>query len=139
MLGLSFKMLLYSIKVLYVVMVAASAINMSYSFSASTSLIPRVTQVLSVESKPSSALSMTHPTAAQSEPKAVPKIIQGGMGVRISSWRLAREVSKKGGLGVVSGTAMDVIFVRTLQDGELLSVIVIVCIVPYFCEVFYLV
>ena len=47
-----------------------------------------------------------------------PKIIQGGMGVRISSWKLAREVSKKGGLGVISGTAMDVVFVRTLQDGE---------------------
>ena len=50
--------------------------------------------------------------------KTLPKIIQGGMGVRISSWNLAREVSKKGELGVISGTAMDNIFVRTLQDGK---------------------
>mmetsp|Transcript_3424 Transcript_3424/g.7540 ORF Transcript_3424/g.7540 Transcript_3424/m.7540 type:complete len:631 (+) Transcript_3424:674-2566(+) len=47
-----------------------------------------------------------------------PMIIQGGMGVRISSWNLAREVSKRGGLGVISGTAMDIIFVRELQDGD---------------------
>ena len=40
------------------------------------------------------------------------------MGVRISSWNLAREVSKMGELGVISGTAMDVIFVRELQDGK---------------------
>ena len=48
----------------------------------------------------------------------LPRIIQGGMGVRISSWKLAREVSQKGELGVISGTAMDTILVRTLQDGE---------------------
>lgn len=48
----------------------------------------------------------------------LPRIIQGGMGVRISSWKLAREVSKKGELGVISGTAMDTILVRTLQDGK---------------------
>jgi len=50
--------------------------------------------------------------------KPLPKIIQGGMGVRISSWKLAREVAKRGEMGVISGTAMDVIFVRTLQDGD---------------------
>jgi len=48
----------------------------------------------------------------------VPRIIQGGMGIRISSWQLAREVSKKGELGVVSGTAIDTVFVRTLQNGK---------------------
>ena len=48
----------------------------------------------------------------------LPRIIQGGMGVRISSWKLAREVSKKGELGVISGTAMDTILIRTLQDGK---------------------
>lgn len=80
--------------------------------------------------------------------QTLPKIIQGGMGVRISSWKLAREVSKMGELGVISGTAMvsyylfllatcciisqhqtyyspfklqDVIFVRTLQDGKYLA------------------
>ena len=50
--------------------------------------------------------------------KTLPKIIQGGMGVRISSWKLAREVSRRGEMGVISGTAMDNIFVRTLQDGK---------------------
>lgn len=53
----------------------------------------------------------------QSQAK-VPKIIQGGMGVRISSWQLAREVSRKDQLGVISGTAMDTILVRSLQDGD---------------------
>jgi NAD(P)H-dependent flavin oxidoreductase YrpB (nitropropane dioxygenase family) len=48
----------------------------------------------------------------------VPHIIQGGMGVRISKWELAREVSKKGELGVVSGTAMETILVRELQHGD---------------------
>lgn len=47
-----------------------------------------------------------------------PKIIQGGMGVRISGWKLAREVARKGQLGVISGTAMDTVFVRILQDGD---------------------
>lgn len=40
------------------------------------------------------------------------------MGVRISSWKLAREVSRKGQLGVISGTAMDTILLRSLQDGD---------------------
>ena len=40
------------------------------------------------------------------------------MGIRISKWELAREVSKKGELGVVSGTAMDTVLVRELQDGD---------------------
>lgn len=51
-------------------------------------------------------------------PAKTPKIIQGGMGVRISSWNLAREVSRKGQLGVISGTAMDTILLRSLQDGD---------------------
>lgn len=49
---------------------------------------------------------------------ALPTIIQGGMGVAVSSWRLAREVSRAGQLGVVSGTALDAVLVRTLQDGD---------------------
>ena len=40
------------------------------------------------------------------------------MGIRISKWELAREVSKKGELGVVSGTVIDTILVRELQDGD---------------------
>lgn len=48
----------------------------------------------------------------------VPRIIQGGMGIRISNWKLAREVARKGELGVISGTAMDVAMVRELQNGD---------------------
>ncbi len=48
----------------------------------------------------------------------LPRIIQGGMGVSVSNWRLARTVSMLGQLGVVSGTAMDTVIVRRLQDGD---------------------
>jgi len=47
-----------------------------------------------------------------------PKIIQGGMGVGISSWQLAREVSRLGHLGVVSGTGLDTVIIRSLQRGD---------------------
>ena len=40
------------------------------------------------------------------------------MGVAISGWRLARSVSVLGQLGVVSGTALDVLLARRLQDGD---------------------
>ncbi|MBT8405547.1 MAG: nitronate monooxygenase [Gemmatimonadetes bacterium] len=40
------------------------------------------------------------------------------MGVGVSNWRLARTVSTNGGLGVVSGTGLDSLFVRRLQDGD---------------------
>ena len=48
----------------------------------------------------------------------LPKIIQGGMGVGVSNWRLAQTVSRLGQLGVVSGTALDSLFVRRLADGD---------------------
>lgn len=47
-----------------------------------------------------------------------PLIIQGGMGAGVSSWHLAKEVSRFGHLGVVSGTGLDQIFVRRLQIGD---------------------
>lgn len=40
------------------------------------------------------------------------------MGAGVSGWRLARAVSKAGHLGVVAGTALDVILVRSLQLGD---------------------
>lgn len=40
------------------------------------------------------------------------------MGVGVSNWRLARAVSSTGQLGVVSGTALDQVFVRRLADGD---------------------
>jgi NAD(P)H-dependent flavin oxidoreductase YrpB (nitropropane dioxygenase family) len=46
-------------------------------------------------------------------------IIQGGMGVAVSGWSLARAVSRLGQLGVVSGTTLDTVFVRRLQDGDI--------------------
>lgn len=48
----------------------------------------------------------------------LPTIIQGGMGAGVSSWRLAQAVSQLGQLGVVSGTALDLILARRLQDGD---------------------
>ncbi|HZU58509.1 MAG TPA: nitronate monooxygenase [Actinocrinis sp.] len=49
---------------------------------------------------------------------AGPKIIQGGMGVAVSGWPLARAVSMTGQLGVVSGTALEVVCARRLQRGD---------------------
>lgn len=48
----------------------------------------------------------------------MPKIIQGGMGVGVSNWRLAQAVSRLGQLGVISGTAIDQVLVRRLADGD---------------------
>lgn len=69
---------------------------------------------------------MTLPPAQTSQPNPaltppgtpLPRIIQGGMGVAISDWRLAKAVSLAGGLGVVSGTGIDNLLVRRLQDGD---------------------
>lgn len=47
-----------------------------------------------------------------------PVVIQGGMGVAVSNWRLAKAVSECGQLGVVSGTFLDNVMARRLQDGD---------------------
>ena len=47
-----------------------------------------------------------------------PAIIQGGMGAGVSDWRLANSVASYGQLGVVSGTAIDLILARRLQVGD---------------------
>lgn len=56
------------------------------------------------------------------EPEAVmthrPSIIQGGMGVAVSGWQLASAVARAGELGVVSGTALDMVLARRLQLGD---------------------
>ena len=49
---------------------------------------------------------------------SLPSVIQGGMGVAVSSWPLARAVAATGQLGVVSGTALDAVLARRLQDGD---------------------
>lgn len=49
------------------------------------------------------------------------RLIQGGMGVYVSNWRLARAVAtaRAGATaGTVSGTALDVVYVRLLQLGD---------------------
>lgn len=48
-----------------------------------------------------------------------PRLIQGGMGIAVSNWVLAKSVSQLGHLGVVSGTAINSVLVRRLQDGDL--------------------
>ncbi len=40
------------------------------------------------------------------------------MGVGVSNWRLAQAVSRLGQLGVVSGTGLDQVLARRLQDGD---------------------
>lgn len=47
-----------------------------------------------------------------------PVIIQGGMGVAVSDWRLARAVAMQGQLGVVSGTGINNVLIRRLQQGD---------------------
>lgn len=49
----------------------------------------------------------------------LPQIIQGGMGIGVSNWRLAKAVSRLGQMGVVSGVAIDSVFARRLQLGDL--------------------
>lgn len=49
----------------------------------------------------------------------LPVIIQGGMGIGVSGWPLARAVAQQGQLGVVSGTALDNVLIRRLQDGDI--------------------
>lgn len=53
--------------------------------------------------------------------ESLPLVIQGGMGVGVSNWRLARAVSALGQLGVVSGAGLDLIIARRLQDGDVLG------------------
>ena len=57
------------------------------------------------------------PSPALSGPR-LPSVIQGGMGVAISGWELARAVSRTGQLGVVSGTALEIVCARRLQLGD---------------------
>jgi nitronate monooxygenase len=57
-------------------------------------------------------MSELHPRSTRDQPW----LIQGGMGIAISGWPLARAVARAGQLGVVSGTAIDNVFVRRLQD-----------------------
>lgn len=48
----------------------------------------------------------------------LPLVIQGGMGIVVSGWKLANAVARTGQLGVVSGTALDLVYTRLLADGD---------------------
>jgi nitronate monooxygenase len=56
---------------------------------------------------------MTQPTGI-----SLPLVIQGGMGIGVSNWQLAHAVARQGHMGVVSGTCIDSLFIRRLQDGD---------------------
>lgn len=47
-----------------------------------------------------------------------PEIIQGGMGIAVSGWKLANAVGRAGQMGIVSGTVIDVVHTRILGDGD---------------------
>lgn len=50
--------------------------------------------------------------------RPLPPIVQGGMGIAVSGWRLARAVALEGHVGIVSGTGIDLVLVRELQNGD---------------------
>ena len=58
------------------------------------------------------------PVSAPALRRPLPRVIQGGMGVAVSSWQIAASVARAGELGVVSGTALDLVLARRLQDGD---------------------
>ncbi|ROQ95697.1 nitronate monooxygenase [Streptomyces sp. 2132.2] len=68
--------------------------------------------------QPPTPLPAARTPAAGPAARRRPWLIQGGMGVGVSGWRLARAVSREGQLGVVSGTALDVVLARVLQTGD---------------------
>jgi len=74
---------------------------------------PLLSQAISLRSKVSTSSKVIH-----SQRMKFPQIIQGGMGAGVSDWRLARSVSLQGQIGVVSGTAIDLILTRRLQMGD---------------------
>lgn len=61
---------------------------------------------------------MTSVAPSKAKSAQLPGIVQGGMGVGISGWELAKAVSLQGGLGVVSGTILEVVMARRLQLGD---------------------
>ena len=74
-----------------------------------------------VSSPPSALHALRAPEVrlgAAPAPRPLPRVIQGGMGVAVSSWQLASSVARAGQLGVVSGTALDLVLARRLQDGD---------------------
>ncbi len=63
-------------------------------------------------------MSQAGPNSSAPKIRPDPMIISGGMGVNISCWIMARVVSMMGELGVVSGTALEIVYPRVLQNGD---------------------
>jgi NAD(P)H-dependent flavin oxidoreductase YrpB (nitropropane dioxygenase family) len=60
-------------------------------------------------------------TSVRAHPRILngePVLISGGMGIWVSNWRMSRILSLLGGMGIVSGTALEVVYVRLLQQGD---------------------
>lgn len=60
----------------------------------------------------------THQTPSPAPSRPLPVLIQGGMGVAMSSWRLARTVASLGHLGVVSGVGIGSVLSARLSRGD---------------------
>lgn len=60
---------------------------------------------------------MSH-NPSESNLDSFPEIIQGGMGIAISGYKLANAVGKAGQMGIVSGTVIDVVHSRELANGD---------------------
>lgn len=68
---------------------------------------------------PSPAARDSVPPRQEGRPETrLPVLIQGGMGVGVSGWRLGRAVALAGQLGVVSGLGLDILLARRLQLGD---------------------
>src|SRR5664279_4970853 len=63
-------------------------------------------------------MTVPHASSPPRSHRHLPEVIQGGMGMGVSSWRLASAVARTGQLGVVSGTGLDLMLARRLQDGD---------------------
>ena len=70
------------------------------------------------ERYPAAGVGLDGRMPALSADERLPAVIQGGMGVGVSDWRLAGAVAAAGQLGVVSGVALDAVLARRLQCGD---------------------
>lgn len=52
----------------------------------------------------------------------LPRLIQAGMGIRVSGWRLAREASRLGALGVVSHVALRHVVCEEVRAGDVTAI-----------------
>ncbi|HVK02142.1 MAG TPA: hypothetical protein VM490_01590 [Armatimonadaceae bacterium] len=58
------------------------------------------------------------PTVDEALVDGMPRLIQAGMGIRVSSWRLANATARRGALGVVSHVALRHVVVEEVRRGD---------------------